>query len=57
MSAIRLILNMDIWRTSISISLLENSIVPIIIAESDILFPVSIISGSQISYVANQIFS
>jgi hypothetical protein len=53
MNAIRLVLNIDIWRTSININLLGNSTVPIVIAENDILFPASIISGSQISYVIN----
>jgi hypothetical protein len=57
MNTIRLIPNIDIWRTSVNISSLENSTVPITIAENDILLPASIISGSQISYVINQIFS
>jgi hypothetical protein len=57
MNAIRLILNMGIWRTPININSLGNLTVPIVIVESDILFPALIISGSQILYVVNQVFS
>jgi hypothetical protein len=53
MSTIRLILNVDIWRISININPLGNSIMSIIIAENNILSPASIISGSQISYIVN----
>jgi hypothetical protein len=57
MSAIRLMLNMGIWRTPVNISPLGSSTVSIAIAGSDILPPASIISGSQISYVVNQALS
>jgi hypothetical protein len=53
MSAIKLMPNMGIWRTPVSINPLGNLIVLIVIAGSDILFPVSMISDSQISYVIN----
>jgi hypothetical protein len=49
--------NMNTWRISVNTNLFENSTVSIIIAESDILPSVSINSGSQISYVDNQILS
>jgi hypothetical protein len=48
---------MNTWRISVNTNLFENSTVSIIIAESDILPSVSINSGSQISYVDNQILS
>jgi hypothetical protein len=53
MSAMRLMLNMGIWRISVSISSLGSLTVSIAIAGSDILLPASMISGSQISYVVN----
>jgi hypothetical protein len=57
MNAIRLISNIDIWRIPINISPLGSLTVPIAMAENDILLSASIISGSQISYVINQILS
>jgi hypothetical protein len=53
MNTIRLISNVDIWRISVNINLLENSTMLIIIAGNDILLFVSIILNSQISYVVN----
>jgi hypothetical protein len=57
MSAMKLMLNVGIWRIPVSTSSLRSSTVPITIAGNDILPPASIISGSQISYVVNQVLS
>jgi hypothetical protein len=57
MNAMRLVLNVGIWRIPVSTSSLGSSTVSIVIAGSDILPPASMISGSQISYVVNQAFS